>query len=399
MNHKKNCKKNYEIDKRSTRKNGLHNVKKAGVLTLSAVLIAEQCVVASCAETTGLSTTSEVSATSKLSTTSEASATSKLSTTSETSTSSEATTTNTAPLSSDTSSTEKEEVIYAMLSGDGTVQNVYAVNSFTQQHITDYGTYTSIRNLTSTDPINLNNDTITITTGQDKLYYQGNLATKDIPWNIEIHYYLDDKEYTPADIAGKYGKLRMAIDITQNTNCTDSFWNGYSLQATVSLDTKLCKNITAEGATIANVGSNKQLSYIILPGKGASLEVTADVKDFRMDAISLNGTKLNLNFQLDSQELTDKIEELQNAVNDLNNGAGDLNTGAAQLENGAKELYDGTVTLNNAASILQDGTTQLNSGIKTMQEALTALDGKSSYLTSGSREVLTALQTIQSSLE
>lgn len=41
-----------------------------------------------------------------------------------------------------------------------------------------------------------------------------------------------------------------------------------------------CQNIEADQATIANVGSNKRLSYIILPGEGANLEITADVTDY-----------------------------------------------------------------------------------------------------------------------
>ena len=42
---------------------------------------------------------------------------------------------------------------------------------------------------------------------------------------------------------------------------------------------------------MANVGSNKQISYTILPGKGLDAEVTADVKDFEMDAVTINGVK------------------------------------------------------------------------------------------------------------
>lgn len=42
--------------------------------------------------------------------------------------------------------------------------------------------------------------------------------------------------------------------------------------------------IQADGATIANVGADKQISYTILPGKGLDAEITADVTDFEMEA-------------------------------------------------------------------------------------------------------------------
>lgn len=49
--------------------------------------------------------------------------------------------------------TEKEEVVYAMLSGNGALEGAYVVNSFVDQDITDYGDYTDVRNLTTTDEI------------------------------------------------------------------------------------------------------------------------------------------------------------------------------------------------------------------------------------------------------
>lgn len=42
--------------------------------------------------------------------------------------------------------------------------------------------------------------------------------------------------------------------------------------------------IQTDGATIANVGADKQISYTILPEKGLDAEITADVTDFEMDA-------------------------------------------------------------------------------------------------------------------
>lgn len=55
----------------------------------------------------------------------------------------------------------------------------------------------------------------------------------------------------------------------------------------------------AEEATIANVGKNEQLTYTILPGKGADLSIQADVEDFEMDAIAIKGIQLNLGLDFD----------------------------------------------------------------------------------------------------
>lgn len=303
------------------------------------------------------------------------------------------------PVAAAEDATEKEEVVYAMLDGDGTVNGVYVVNSFTDKNIIDYGDYTSIRNLTTTDEINTDGDQITIHTDADKIYYQGNLESKDIPWNIQIQYFMDGTEYTAEEIAGMNGALEIQIHVTQNETCTDNFWKGYALQATLAFDSQKCTNITAEGATIANVGSKKQLSYIILPGKGADLTITADAKEFEMDEISINGTKLSLDFEVENQSLTDQIEEIKDAVSSLNDGAGELKDGTAEFTTGTKDMYDGTVDLQSGASKLTSGTESLQKGIKKVQTALNTLNGTSGTLTNGSGEVLKALTTIQTSLE
>lgn len=295
--------------------------------------------------------------------------------------------------------TEKEEIVYGILDGSGHVNGVYVVNSFTANDVTDYGTYKNIKNLTTTDQITSDGDRITFHTDASKIYYQGDLESKEIPWNIDIHYKMNGTEYTPEEIAGKSGKLEITISITQNNKCDNSFWDGYALQASLSLDSKKCTNIVSENATIANVGSKKQLSYIIMPGKGADISITADVTDFEMDSISINGTKLNMNFDLDNDELLDKVTEIQDAIKELKDGSTDLHDGSKDLSSGTKSLYDGTVSLQDGADTLNDGMQTLNDGIQTVQTALDTLNSQSDTLTDGSSEVLEALETIQSSLK
>lgn len=88
---------------------------------------------------------------------------------------------------------EKEEVIYATLNGDGSLRNTYVVNSFSGGNITDYGSYTSVKILNTNDPIQQNGDTITFSTSAQKAYYQGELADAELPWNISLRYYFPSK--------------------------------------------------------------------------------------------------------------------------------------------------------------------------------------------------------------
>lgn len=278
--------------------------------------------------------------------------------------------------------TEKEEVVYINLNEDGSMQQCYVVNIMYPEDniIVDYGNYSSIKNLTTQDQLDYSQGKIRGKTSENELYYQGYLDNVEIPWNIDISYYLNGKEISSEDVAGSTGQLKIKMNISENKKCQKEFFNSYALQANVTLDTNLCRHIVADGATIANVGSDKQLTYTILPGKSKNIEISADVTDFRMNSITINGVKLNLGIDTDSiqsDKLDQQIQEIQNAV---------------------KELNDGSKSLDNGAFKLNKGATDLQVGMAKIQKGLKELESQNSSLTKGSSEVKTALTTINQSL-
>ena len=297
--------------------------------------------------------------------------------------------------------TEKEEVVYINLEKDGSVNEINVVNILTPDAgdgILDYGVYQGVRNMTTTDQVTYSGDTVSIDTSAERLCYEGKLDSKVMPWSIQIRYYLDGIEYSAEEIAGKSGGLKIKFVITKNKDCKGDFYENYALQAAFTLNTEKCKNISAKGATVANVGKNKQLSYTILPGKGIDATITADVTDFEMDAVSINGVKLSLNVEIDDAELMDQVRELLDAQKKLNDGATKLKDNTGTLTDGGRELSDGANTLYAGAGTLDNGITTLQNGISEMQKGINTLNGNSKSLTDGSAEVLGALKTIQSSL-
>ena len=302
------------------------------------------------------------------------------------------------PVSAAEQTSSKEEVVYIMTGADGAVDNINIVNIFQGGSITDYGDYSSVKMLTTTDKINQAGDKITFSSSADKVYYQGTLPGKEIPWNISIRYFLDNQEYSAEEIAGKSGALEIKIAITQNTKCKGTYFDDYALQASFVLDTNLCSNIKTDGATTANVGSDKQLSYTVLPGEGLETSICADVKEFEMDAVSINGIQLNLNVDIDDEELTEKVEELMDAAKKLDDGAEQLYDGTEDLKTGGSSLNTGISSLKSGASKLDSGMAALQSGMKSLQKGLDSLNRQSSSLTKGSAQIKTSLQTIQKNL-
>ncbi len=303
--------------------------------------------------------------------------------------------------------TPKEEVIYVNLNPDGSVKEIDVVNivELTQDgKITDYGDYQNLRNMTTTDPINYTEDTINIEAKSGKIYYEGKLNKNIIPWNIHLSYQLNGQDITPDKLAGKSGALTIQMDVSKNENCHDNFFNSYALQTNFTFNTENFKNITAEDATIANVGKNKQLTYTILPGKGINTTINADTNNFSMDPVTINAIPLNLDIEVDESELTDEVSRLFNAITKLDNGTGSLKDGIDKLENstqgelksGVNELDNGAVKLQNGMNTLTSGGKQLNTGTSDVKNGASQLDSGINSLNDGINQVQTALDTLNS---
>jgi putative membrane protein len=294
---------------------------------------------------------------------------------------------------------EKEEVIYVGMDTSGQVTDINVVNIFGSGAVQDYGDYTSVKILNTTDEITQTGNKISFNSTADKVYYQGTMKPDTpIPWDIDIAYELNGEKISAEELAGKSGALKIYFDVSKNEACRGTFYDDFALQASFTLDTNRCSDIVAEGATMANVGSDRQINYTILPGKGINAEISANVTDFEMEAVSINGIQLSLNFELDDEELMDKVREVMDATKRLNNGAGDLYDGASELSEGGSTLKDGMETLYSGVAELDDGIASLQSGVTNMQSGLNTLNSKSETLTNGSAEFLAALKLLQTTL-
>ena len=279
------------------------------------------------------------------------------------------------PVFAGTTPSEKEEVIYIMTDASGKVTDMEAVNIFAGGDITDYGDYSDVKVLNTTDQITQDGNKITLSSDAEKIYYQGTMKTTVMPWNISIKYFLDGKEYSADDIAGKNGSLEIRFSVSKNASCKGSFYDDYALQASFTLDTNLCRNISASGATIANVGSDKQLTYTILPGKGINTSITADVTDFEMEPAAINGVRLNMDVDVDDAELMDKVDEITSAISSTNDGASEVRDGMGNLYNATGTLNDKVSELNSGVGALANGAADLYSGLSSITASNDSLTG------------------------
>ncbi len=279
-------------------------------------------------------------------------------------------------------SDSREEVVYANLTADGEIKDVYVVNILTNKAagpVADHGGFAAVKNLTNTDALTLTGDGISVNAPAGAFYYQAALINAELPWLIDVSYYLDGEKLAASELAGKSGHAEIRISTAKNENADPSYFENYLLQISVTLDNAACQDILAPDGAVANAGGDKLITFTVMPGDAAELAVTADVTDFTMQGIEFAALPMSLSIDApdsdalsgDLASLSDAVVELNDAVKEMHSGSYDLNTGAADLKSGSSSFADG----------------------------LWALSGSSGELVSGSAEIMNALIAISSSMD
>jgi len=282
----------------------------------------------------------------------------------------------------------KEEVVYVNLDAEGDIEGLYVVNIFDAGNATtivDYGPYTVVKNLVSTDPITKTNTfpdgdhEYTVTYGPGKLYYQGNPEGKAIPWNIAFTFKLDGETVEPEDLAGATGHVTIEMDIGKNPEGDEFFYKNFGMTVTILLDANTCTNIVAPGATFANNGANKQLTYTILPDKGAKETIECDAVKFHMDAVNINGVRLSMDIK-PSDVKSENIDDLKKGVHDLTDAAEQLKNGAFTLSSLTSTYLPPTsalnVTISSTSRSIATGANELLNNLIKLNSKVSDIDEK-----------------------
>ncbi len=276
----------------------------------------------------------------------------------------------------------KEEAVYGVLKEDGSLDYMYVVNGV-HGHDVDYGSYSEVENLSSTDPLTVGDGYIEIPTSDEIFYYQGMLSGDQAPWDFDLVYTLDGKEVKAEELAGASGELGIDIKVSQGNAEKAYFFDHYALQIQIALSGSVASHVKAEGATIVDAAGQRQIAFTVLPGNEAGLKVAAYVKDFEMDPININAVKMVFDMDVDTDAFTDQISELSDAVAQLDDGAGELKDGLVQLTDGLSELAQGMKAYKTGINEFAYGGVALYDGLKEISGGLSLMSQQGEGLKQG----------------
>ena len=322
---------------------------------------------------------------------------------------------------------DKEETVYFITDASGNVDKTivsdHLYNRDGKDTIEDVSSLSDIENVKGDEEFTQDGDKLQWKADGNDIYYQGT-TNAEAPVSQKVTYYLDGKEISPEELAGKSGKVTIHFDYTNNTSCTETV-NGEKVTVSVPfaaitglvLDDSFSNIEVTNGDVKENNGSNIVLGYA-LPGLSDSLdvedsdftddvtipdyfEVTADVEDFSLSTamtfvvnaanyVGVDGASLD--------SVDDLLDELSDATEQLQDGSAELAGGADTLADGAKTLKDGMSTLKTGLASYTDGANQINTGLNTLNSSVPSLTSGIATLNSSAKSLSDGVALLNSTV-
>lgn len=313
---------------------------------------------------------------------------------------------------------EKSETVYVILESDGKVVDERVVNrlwskdigNYASSNISDFGIYDSLKNMEfDVKPI-INSDEI-IWPGEllnkGSIYYEG-VTNKELPIDIAIEYYLDGVKTKAEDLAGKDGRVKISIKLTnkmkvsENINYEDFHNEAISkldelyipmlVQVSYAADLSKFNNIKAEDAFKVIVGKSMNINYAVLPFPEEKIEFEMDGKN-----IELNSILFTMFPQMPSMQefdVEEQITEMYNGVVKIGDGIAELKDGSDEIADGLKKVRKGGNDFIGGINTLSEGSNQLNQNGQKLLEGFDANIAGISNIKAGAGELSLGLETL-----
>ena len=333
------------------------------------------------------------------------------------------------------SDADKDESVYLISDANGNVNKTIVVdhlkNKDKKDTLEDASNLSDIENVKGKEKFTQSGDKLTWQAGGKDIYYQGT-ATAEPPVTQKVTYYLDGKEISPEDLAGKSGKVKIRFDYKNTTSYTETV-NGEKQTVSVPFAaiTGLVLGDGFENIEVTNGkaevsdSSSVVLGYA-LPGLKDSLgikdgdldgdvnipeymEMTADVKNFSMPAAMtfvVNASDYVSTDGIDTSDLDDMINDLKDASTQLQDGSKTLAEGTDTLSDGLSTLQSklgtfasGVGTLQSGLKTYTDGVSTLSGGLNTLGNSTGALVSGADKLNSGAGQLASGSATLKDGLK
>lgn len=269
--------------------------------------------------------------------------------------------------------TDKVEMVYVSGDAYGGVEKIEVETTLKAKEdgeLKDVNVLNNVINTSGDEDHDVEDDTLVFENHGSDITYKGNI-NKDLPVNVKLTYYLDDKEVMVEELAHKSGHLKIVVDYINNTKVP------FICLTTMMLSDKF-SNVKVENGKLLSLGDTKMVVLYGEPGLKDNLMlykvdtfddiklndsayIEADVEDFSLDytaTIISNGL-----FKEIKDDDLNKLSSSLNDLSDLNDKIDDIKDASNKLKDEGNNLKDGVNKLNDAINTLDSGIGEYNANI------------------------------------
>lgn len=287
----------------------------------------------------------------------------------------------------------KNETIYTNLSSNGNPYNISVTNQLINTNtktIEDETTLKNIMNISGDETFKQNNNKLIWNTKNKDIFYEGK-TDKELPLDISIKYYLNDKEVDPKKIVGKKGSIKIEYEFknkeTHKVN-GNTLYTPFVITLGTVLDSTKITNVNVTNGKVINNGTKTMLVALASPGLYESVgydgfknldkvTVSYDTTSFKLKTVYMAATP---------KLLSESDFDVFNKMNSVYNSVALLQKSMNEIEKGAKELETGSYTLYN-------GSSEITKNLKIVSESISKLQAGEVEADNGLKQVLLSLQT------
>ena len=227
---------------------------------------------------------------------------------------------------------------------DASIVKSYQLNG--ADEITDYGTYTSVSNLTDRTEPETGNGSLRFTFGEnapERFYFEGKTDKPfhDLPWTLSLSYRLNGVPKKAEDLAGEKGEVEIHISARPNLKASEYARNNYMLTCVAAFNLDDILSLEAPDAQIQTIGNLRAAAFLWLPGEDREYILRIGAESFETDGLTFIMGPLNSGRLSDITEIQEKKEEIQASWDDMNDAVDDVLDSLDSMRSGLHYAADG----------------------------------------------------------
>lgn len=323
----------------------------------------------------------------------------------------------------------KEETVYVIADNTGKEQKIivsdHLINNDDKDTLEDASTLKDIENVKGDETFTQSGNKVTWQADGNDIFYQGT-SESELPVTQKLTYYLDGREVTPEELAGKSGEVTIRFDYTNNQKVTaeidgkdEDIYVPFMAVSGMILGDEF-SDIEVENGKVISDGSNNVVVGYALPGLKESLnvkdsdfdgdvtipdyvEVKAKVENFKLDTtmtVVMNATNfISADGDNDTSKLDEVFDTLTDAMDQLTDGSAELADGVDTLKSKMGDFKDGVGTLQSGVHAYTDGAGKIASGITQLSDSIPTLSNGVGTLNSSAATIADGVELLDNTLK